>query len=466
MAVDFSKKVTGGYSDMTTIPDYLDASTNDKRRMLMYNLFYRFYVGRHWRYASEEGIPQLTFNYCKAFVDKSVSFLVGKEFRINSLDEKNKDLVESELNRIWADCGKGLLSLEIAQMGSVTGDAWVKVGYDDGLGRCMITPITPTIVFPKWDPLNMRRLLEVNIVHKFSKSKDAVDSASRDKKKSESHTYREKITPDEIVEYLDGEEVEGSRRENILGVMPVVHIRNIPVANATYGMSDLQPLVSVNKEFNEKATDLTDTLNYQGSPVVVIKGAKARNLERGPNQVWGGLPKDASVSTLDIGSATKPMMEYLEVLKQSMHELSGVPEATLGKMQPISNTSGAALHIQYQPLMEKTRVKRLTYGEGLRKVNDLILRTLEIKEGLNIGVDTNKYATEIIFEDPMPRDRTIELQNVEAELRMGVASKREIMERLGKDKIDGLMDEISKDKVDEEAIPYQAGQQQFQEGEI
>ena len=69
--------------------------------------------------------------------------------------------------------------------------------------------------------------------------------------------YKEVMTKDEIVEYKDDVVVKGSRRENILGVLPIVHIRNLPVSLAHWGMSDLSSLVAINKEFNEKATDLT-----------------------------------------------------------------------------------------------------------------------------------------------------------------------------------------------------------------
>ena len=442
-----------GIKQASAQPDFIESSESDRRRIQMYGIFWRFYVGKHWRYKAEEGVPQLTFNYCKAFVDKSIAFLVGNGFKINSAhsNEIYKDLIEKELNRVWDMNDRELLAYEIAQMGSVAGDVWVKVSYDDDENKCVITPMNPSVVFPKWDGLNLRKMNEVTIATKYKEI---------DKKGQEVEvTYKEVMTKEKIIEYKDNVEVKGSKRENILGVLPIVHIRNLPISLAHWGMSDLLSLVSVNKEFNEKATDLTDTLGYQGSPVIVIKGAKAKNLDRGTNQVWGGLPRDSSVSTLDVGGGLEPTMKFLDVLKQTMHELSSIPEATLGKMQPISNTSGTALHIQYQPLMEKTKVKRLTYGQGFAKLNELVLRTLEVKEGLAIGSNIRRYDNEIIFEDPLPKDRTIELQNSEAELRMGVASRKEIMERMGKDEIESLIGDIDKDKMAEEALPFTANQQ-------
>jgi hypothetical protein len=51
----------------------------------------------------------------------------------------------------------------------------------------------------------------------------------------------------------------------------------------------------------------------------------------------------------------------MELLKQAMHEMTGVPATALGTLQPISNTSGVALALQYQPLMLKHERKKTQY---------------------------------------------------------------------------------------------------------
>jgi hypothetical protein len=48
-----------------------------------------------------------------------------------------------------------------------------------------------------------------------------------------------------------------------------------------------------------------------------------------------------------------------------MHEITGVPETALGQMQPISNTSGVALAIQYQPMMNRFNMKKIHFTKGL-----------------------------------------------------------------------------------------------------
>ena len=100
-------------------------------------------------------------------------------------------------------------------------------------------------------------------------------------------------------------------------------------------------IININRAYNETATDIADIVNYHAAPVTVIIGAKASQLEKGANKVWGGLPKDAKVENLEGGAqGLKGAMEFLAMLKKTMHEMTGVPETALGQAQPISNTSG------------------------------------------------------------------------------------------------------------------------------
>ena len=146
------------------------------------------------------------------------------------------------------------------------------------------------------------------------------------------------------------------------------------VSGSPWGLSDCHDIISLNRSYNETATDIADIVNYHAAPVTVIIGAKASQLEKGANKVWGGLPKDARVENLEGGGqGLKGAMDFLATLKKSMHEMIGVPETALGQAQPISNTSGVALSIQFQPLMNHYHQKIIQYAHGLERVNELIL---------------------------------------------------------------------------------------------
>ena len=65
---------------------------------------------------------------------------------------------------------------------------------------------------------------------------------------------------------------------------------------------------------------------------------------------------------------------YMELLKQAMHEMTGVPATALGTLQPISNTSGVALALQYQPLMLKHERKKTQYIPFFQRINELVIK--------------------------------------------------------------------------------------------
>ena len=75
--------------------------------------------------------------------------------------------------------------------------------------------------------------------------------------------------------------------------------------------------------------EVSDIINYHAAPVTIITGAKASQLERGPKKVWAGLPKDAQVFNLESRGEMSGALEYIQFLKRTMHEITGIPEAVM-----------------------------------------------------------------------------------------------------------------------------------------
>ena len=146
------------------------------------------------------------------------------------------------------------------------------------------------------------------------------------------------------------------------------------MASSPWGLGDANDIITLNREYNEKATEISDIINYHVAPVTVITGAKASNLEKGPRKVWAIGNKDAKIQNLELETNFTGPLGYMELLKQSMHEFMGVPAAALGTMQPISNTSGVALSMQYQPLMLKHERKKIQYIPMFQRINELVMK--------------------------------------------------------------------------------------------
>ena len=272
-------------------------------------------------------------------------------------------------------------------------------------------------------------------------------------------TYTEILTDSFIEEYVNDEMID--QRENPLGTIPIAHIANVPVEGSPWGLSDIQDILSLNREYNEKATDISDIINYHAKPVTIVKGAKVGNLTKGADKVWAGLPKDADVYHLEMQNNLQAPMMFMEALKRSMHEMTGVPETALGQKQAVSNTSGVALAIEYQPLMNRFHIKTMQYGKGLEHINELVLLTLAVKEPQAFQfnptevsevdpaqplmldlTDPLTYRTEVDFPPPLPTDELILLNEVQAKMALGLESKKGALKKLGEAFPDEVLAEV------------------------
>jgi hypothetical protein len=287
------------------------------------------------------------------------------------------------------------------------------------------------------------------------------------------YTYTELIRSDIIREYVNDELID--ERPNVLGVIPIVHMANHPASGSPWGLSDVQDLITLNRQYNETATDIADIVNYHAAPITVVIGAKPSQLEKGTNRVWSIGNKDVDIHNLENGVDLQWPLEVLHTLKIGMHEMTGVPESALGQSQAISNTSGVALAIQFLPLMQKFELKKIQYGKGLQKVNELALKTLFIfepettlynpdtegiiKEGQPLAVDPTDpllYFSDIDWPSPLPVDRLIKLNEIMAMMNMDLESRRGALKDLGEqfpdDKLQEIYDELHDDAIRDGAL--------------
>lgn len=438
-------------------------------RLNRYSLNWAMYLGHHWAYRRDAGETQLTMNYYRAFSDYIANFTFGKGVQFRSPKE-TEAIVPSLLKRIWeVDNDKSTTLMELAQQGGVSGDAFVKVAWDPPYtdpaghqyaGKIRILPLNASFCFPEFHPHDRSRLIRFKLKYRFwGTSLEGTRQV---------YTYTEILTDDVIQEYINDEMID--MRPNPLGTIPVVHIPNHNVSGSPWGLADCHDIISLNRTYNETATDIADIINYYAAPVTVIVGAKASNLERGPNKVWA-LPKDASIENLEGGgSGLEGAMELLDRLKTAMHEIMGVPETALGQVQPISNTSGVALSIQFQPLMNHWARKTMTYGMGLERVNEIALRTLALyepdaftwnpdfcpplKEGqleaLDL-LDPITYRSIAHFPYPLPLDKLIALNEIQTMLSLGLESREGALRSLGEEEPEAKLVEI-RDELREDAL--------------
>jgi hypothetical protein len=432
------------------------------------------YLGHHTSYRRQAGEPQVILNYYRAFTDYMINFSFGHGVHFRSPKE-TEAIVPSILERVWeTDNNKPTVLWEIGQQGSVSGDCFIKVAYEEAWedpsgrmhpGRVRILPLNSSFCFPEFHPHDRERLIRFKLKYRFwGTSPEGTRQV---------YTFTEILSDDMIQQFINDELID--QYDNALGTIPVVHIPNTSISSSPWGQSDIWDIIPLNRELNEKMVEVSDIINYHAAPVTIITGAKASQLERGPKKVWAGLPKDASVFNLESSGNMAGALEYITFIKRSMHEMTGVPETALGQFQPVSNTSGVALAIQYQPMMNRFMMKKVHFTKGLERVNEIIIRTAAVFEPQMLQYDPSKaamperdqataldpadpltYKTMVHWPEPLPVDQLIKLNEVQAKMALGLESKRGALRLLGEEfpneKMDEIFEELQDDAVDQGAL--------------
>lgn len=423
---------------------------------------WNFYEGYHWENLPEQDSAQLTINYCRAFVDKFVSFELSKAFSFSVHSDLEKTVVTRDkrtlfeyLEDIWEDNDQYKFCTEMGQMKSVTGEAWIQVRYyapddmsdpfgeyPDGRLRLLLMPTS--VVFPEYDPQDRDNLVKLTIMYQY---KTVVTTPILGRQKEEIRLFKQVWTKDKCVTY-DGNK-EPLTVSNRYGAIPFVLIKNLPISGRTEGRGDLDDIIPLNVELNMKCSNVSEILDYHSAPVTVVYGAKIGNLEKGANKVWGGLPKDAKVQNLELKGDMGSSNSYISDLKLQMCEVGGIPETVLGGAQAISNTSGVALQYINLPLIEKTRMKKTYTETGLEFLNKMIL-LVSLFEGLIFKPDSvplrDFFHTEVTLPDTLPKDTLIELQQIQQEMQMGLEDRTGAMKRMGKENIEDTISRIDTDR--------------------
>jgi hypothetical protein len=443
-------------------------------RLNRYAAAWAWYLGHHWSYRREMGESQFYMNYVRTMSDYITNFCFGKGVQFRT-PEANSAIIPRLLSTVWEDHNnKHYVLWEMGQLASVTGDCFTKVAYEEpyqdstGMwheGRIRVIPLNPAHCFPEYHPHDRDRLLRFKLKYRFW---GTAPEGTR-----QVYTFTEILSEDMIQQFINDELID--QYPNALGIIPIVHIPNTSISSSPWGQSDIWDIIPLNRELNEKMVEVSDIINYHAAPVTIITGAKASQLERGPKKVWAGLPKDASVFNLESRGEMSGALEYIQFIKRTMHEITGVPETALGQFQPVSNTSGVALAIQYQPMMNRFNMKKVHFTKGLEAINEIIIKTAAIFEPQMLQYDPSKsamperdqlteldpldpttYKTQVHWPEPLPVDQLIKLNEVQSKMALGLESKRGALRILGEEfpneKMDEIFEELQDDAMDQGAL--------------
>ena len=435
--------------------DNFNISNRDEFREVYRVAQYRWYW-QHWHNLPKStrafnSSKLLQINLVRAFIDRSVDFLVSKPFTALASEKSYSRFIAPVVEYINQKAGIRTAAVEIVTTGSVAGDSMVKAIWDDELQTSRFQILDPEKTFLEYETLNKNRtnlkraviVWEGNytfpdafdlaphlsgttqwVLHKeewtkesFKRGVEFIVEDESDKNKKEKILNRslinqifggvrpeDKSNQDNIISFQIEE------KKNTLGFIPIVHFRNQIVPLEIYGRSDLADVIALNSKLNEATNQYIDSVNYHGNPITIIKGAKVGNLRKGVNKIWSGLPKDASVDNLGGNDTFPAIKDLMDLIMDYSYISSSVPAISSGLSQNLSNATGVALQVQYLPLIGLTKRKQVTYGSGFSQGYEMLLRIADKKLNLGLGKAVNDF---IKFEKKRQREEAKELKEQE-----------------------------------------------------
>lgn len=203
-------------------------------------------------------------------------------------------------------------------------------------------------------------------------------------------------TAGEFSRRVDGQEVE--KAINPYGFIPYVIVPNMTQPLRFWGLSDLEDIATLGSELNVRVSVLSQLLQMSGNPVTGLENVDgADNLRIGPGAVWT-LPEGARASLLELikDGGVELHVRFIELLYKMLHDLSELPGSSFGETSKgIGGSSGTALEVMLQPMVQRIQRKRRIWENALDVRNRMMLALA----GLPV------HRSRIIWPDLLPKDR-------------------------------------------------------------
>ena len=342
--------------------------------------------------------PSVRYALLSVVVKDSVSFLFS-EGRWPSIDveglgsdddAKADEAAEEVFAGIIKDCRLNEVMTEAAQKGSVGSIVvWVRV-LDN---RLFFKTMATTYLTPVWKataPDTLERVVEQYKVkgrtlraagRNISKDDDAVDFWFR---REWDETREIWFVPRKV---LDGEPDTIDAANTVvhgLGFVPMVWIKNLPGGDDIDGLCTFELAIPNAVEIDYQLSQAGRGLKYSSAPTLLIKDDG--NLPGNRTHIVGDaliVPPEGDAKLLEIsGTAATAVIEYVREVRKLALESVGGSRADSDKLS--AATSGRALELMNQALINLADQLRTTYGEGgllkLLKMVAALTRKFSLKD--------------------------------------------------------------------------------------
>lgn len=375
-----------------------------------------------------------------------VDFMFGKPLVIQSLaDDPRK---QADINRLLrhtfrANGGEGFFH-DLALLGSIYGtvDVLVRLGHQPD-APVQLDLIEAPRAIPVLNPGDYRRL-DAYVIHHPQLTHDVTAGpalnrilrrASRTQRKTVERT--ETWTAESFQQFHTGPGIGGvgKRRKltdagvNRLGRLPVVHIQNFAQPFFYEGLSDVETLIPLQDELNTRLSDRANRVTFQSFKMYLGKGIEGfTDRPVGPGQMWATDNPDAAIHEFGGDAHTPSEDQHIREIREAMDKASGVSPLAAGVVGGKTGnlSSENAVRIVLLGLLARIEKKRLTYGNGIEQLCELIMHAADVT-----GVLPNRPEDRRVRLDwptPFPDSEKQQLQNALAKKELGVPTEQLLAE--------------------------------------
>ncbi len=359
-------------------------------------------------------------NFIRLLVDKGVFFLFGKGVDFE-LDELRETEAEAWLEETWARNRKMLLLQKLALSGAIAGHAFVKIQRTgNGYPRLIVLDPETVAVKLREDDIDQVEGYEIRYPSRTPDGKVVLVRQRIEREGAGWVIIDERGVPDSPAWQEVGREAWP------WPFPPVVDCQNLPLPNSYWGMPDVtDDLIRLQEKLNFVVSNLMKILRYHAHPKLFGYGVpRGVRIRVGPDEMTN-LPQGAKVEAIAPKADFQGALDLYRELKRAMHELTQVPEIALGRVEGSGQVSGVALKVLYGPLLDKTAVKRQTYGYLLEELN----RRLLVVGGHARYEDVR---VKVVWPELLPADPKAQREVAMLDLQLGV-SQDTILRSLGYD---------------------------------
>jgi len=409
-------------------------------------------------------------NPARAMINTSVYFLFGHEVQFEVSPNQQDKLTDPggatsteeegtpaastpdwlrQLNQAWKANRKQSLLNRIGTSGAIHGHCFIKfvpngAGLNNEFPRMVL--LDPANVNVKWDPDDCEEVEEFDIEY-MTEGPDGKPVL-----------HIQKITPNEddndvvhswtLQDYVQEADwmpgtgwVPGLEQPEPVGPPvewpyswpPIENCQNMEIPNQFWGLPDIDDAsVDVIMSLQRSMSSVNKIVRIHGSPRLFAKGVMPEQVDEidvsADNIVTlPGAGPETDLKVVEPLTNIDASTNFTDKLREDLYEMLQVPPIALGKVSTASmNMSGASLSILYAPILQKTELKRISYGDMLERINYklLVLMGEDPQEAMD--------SLSIVWPESMPGSDYLERQTLQQDHAMG-ASMYTILARLGYD---------------------------------